>query len=137
MKARPSRAIISALRSIAIRLQFHTKTNTGTSMRRSRLRKRCLSRRTWQSATTECVTTRTRPGLPLVVEREREPDALTQKEVTRVTAEIYNSHFDKEHTDEIQLSVAGAQAVINKKLFCDRDMSQDAYRLIFNHKTQG
>lgn len=90
----------------------------------------------WRTGTWEGVTLAP-PVRPLTVELEGDLDALKAKEITRVTAEIHTSQFGKEHSDEIQLSVAGQQAVVSKKMFRDRDMETYAYRLIFNHKTAG
>jgi hypothetical protein len=77
------------------------------------------------------------PVRPLTVELEGDLEELKTKDITRVTAEVHVSQFAKEHTEEIQLSVAGGQPVVSKTIFRDRDMDKYAYRLIFNHKTAG
>lgn len=77
------------------------------------------------------------PVRPLTVELEGDLEALKAKDITRVTAELHVSQFAKEHGEEIQLSVAGAQPISSRTIFRDRDMDKYAYRLIFNHKTAG
>ena len=77
------------------------------------------------------------PVRPFTIELEGDLDALKAKDITRVTAEIHTSQFGREHIDEVQLPVGGAQALVTKKLFRDRDMEQFKYRLIFFHKSAG
>ncbi len=90
----------------------------------------------WNTGSWEGVTLAP-PVRPLIVELEGDLDALKAKDITRVTAEVHISQFGKEDSELIQLPVGGAVALINKKMFTDRDMPKYAYRLVFNHKTAG
>jgi len=85
---------------------------------------------TWEGVTLEPpVTTRT-------IELEADLDELQSSDITRVTAQIRYKRFDEEVESNIQLSARGDEAIINKKIFLDRDTNGYVYRLVLNHKTE-
>ncbi|MBE0677470.1 MAG: hypothetical protein IH592_01775 [Bacteroidales bacterium] len=77
------------------------------------------------------------PIKPVTVELEGDLDELKSSEITRVTAQVHFMKFGKEVEENIQLSVAAGEPVMQKTIYIDKNTRGYVYRLIFNHKTEG
>jgi len=77
------------------------------------------------------------PVKPVTVEVEADLDELKGSDITRVTAQIHYMKFGKEVEENIQLSAAAGEPVVQKTIFIDKNTRGYVYRLIFNHKTEG
>ena len=77
------------------------------------------------------------PVLPRTIELEADLDELKAHDITRVTAQIHYYKFQKETEHNIHISPAQGQPLVAEKIFADRAPAGYAYRLIFNHKTEG
>jgi len=90
----------------------------------------------WQRGTWEGVTL-TPPVAAHTIELEGDLDEMEDSEITRITAQIHYPKLGREMEANVNLSVAGKQPLVTKKLFMDREAKGYAYRLIVNHKRQG
>lgn len=77
------------------------------------------------------------PIKPVTVELEGDLDELKESDITRVTAQVHFMKFGKEVEENIQLSVAAGEPVVQKTIYIDKNTRGYVYRLIFNHKTEG
>ncbi len=77
------------------------------------------------------------PIKPVTVELEGDLDELKSSDITRVTAQVHFMKFGKEVEENIQLSVAAGDPVVQKTIYIDKNTRGYVYRLIFNHKTEG
>ncbi|MDI6828135.1 MAG: hypothetical protein QME62_06610, partial [Armatimonadota bacterium] len=90
----------------------------------------------WVRGSWEGVTL-TPPVRPVTIEFEGDIDAMKEKGITRVTAQLHYYQFGKEVETNIHISPAKNEPLVSTKIFMDRDKKNYAYRLIFNHKTAG
>lgn len=90
----------------------------------------------WQRGSWEGVTLAP-PVKPMTIEFEGDIDEMKQKDLTRATLQVHYYQFGKEAESNIQISPAKSERIASKKIFLDRDQKSYAYRVIFNHKTQG
>jgi len=77
------------------------------------------------------------PIKPVTIELEGDLDELKSSDITRVTAQVHYMKFGKEIEENIQLSAAAGEPVVQKTIFIDKNTRGYVYRLIFNHKTEG
>jgi hypothetical protein len=91
---------------------------------------------TWQKGMMQAITLKP-PVTPRVVEFEADLDKLKSTGITRVTLQVRYKKFDQEMEENLNISPASAQALVNKMLFMDRDTRGYVYRLVFNHQTEG
>jgi hypothetical protein len=77
------------------------------------------------------------PIKPVTIELEGDLDELKSSDITRVTAQVHYMKFGKEIEENIQLSAATGEPVVQKTIFIDKNTRGYVYRLIFNHKTEG
>lgn len=71
------------------------------------------------------------------VELEADLAQLGGAGVTRVTAEIRYPKLGEEAKENIQLSVAGGEPLVDKRIFMNNGAEGYVYRLIFNHREEG
>lgn len=90
----------------------------------------------WEKGNWEGVTLAP-PVVPRTIEVEGDLDALQAAGITRVTAQIHYPKFGQEVEENIQLSPAKGEPLVEKKIFVDRGSRGYAYRLVVNHKTEG
>lgn len=77
------------------------------------------------------------PIKPATIELEGDLDELKSSDITRVTAQVHYMKFGKEVEENIQLSAAAGEPVVQKTIYIDKNTKGYVYRLIFNHKTEG
>ncbi|MCB0840926.1 MAG: hypothetical protein KDD99_29865, partial [Bacteroidetes bacterium] len=77
------------------------------------------------------------PIKPMLMEVEADLDEMKAAGVTRITAQILYSKFNKLETTNIHISPAKGQPLVEQKLFADRYASGYAYRYIINTKEHG
>jgi hypothetical protein len=77
------------------------------------------------------------PVMPRVVEFEADLDKLKSIGITRITLQVRYKKNEQEMEENLNISPAAGQALVNKMIFVDRDTRGYAYRLIFNHKDAG
>jgi hypothetical protein len=77
------------------------------------------------------------PIKPVTIELESDIDEIKSSDITRVTAQIHYMKFGKEVEENIQLSAAAGEPIIEKTIYIDKNTKGYVYRLIFNHKTEG
>ena len=77
------------------------------------------------------------PIKPVTIELEGDLDELKNSDITRVTAQVHYMKFGTEVEENIQLSVAGGEPLVQKNIYIDKGTRGYVYRLIFNHKTEG
>lgn len=91
---------------------------------------------TWMVGEWEGVTL-SPPIRPVTIELEADIDELKNSDITRVTAQVHFMKFGKEVEENIQLSAAAGEPVVQKTIYIDKNTRGYVYRLIFNHKTEG
>ncbi len=91
----------------------------------------------WQHSNAMQAVTLVPPVVPRRIEFEGDLDALKAAGITRVTAQVHFMQFGREVEDNIQLPVAGGEALVSKTIFTDRDARGYAYRLIVFHAREG
>jgi hypothetical protein len=91
---------------------------------------------TWETGQMEAVTLKP-PVTPRNIEFEADLDKLKSIGVTRVTLQIRYRKFGQEMEENLNISPAAGQALVSKMVFMDRDTRGYAYRLVFNHQTEG
>jgi hypothetical protein len=74
---------------------------------------------------------------PRVIEFEADLDKLKAANISRVTLQVRYKKFDEEVEENINISPAKNESLVNKMLFMDRDTRGYVYRLVFNHTTEG
>ena len=77
------------------------------------------------------------PVRPRKIEFEADLDELKENGITRVTAQIHYLKFGEEVEENIQISPAKKEFLVEKTIFLDRQARGYAYRMVFNHKTEG
>jgi hypothetical protein len=77
------------------------------------------------------------PIKPVTIELEGDIDELKNSGITRVTAQVHYMKFGKEVEENIQLSAAAGEPIVQKNIYIDKNTRGYVYRLIFNHKTEG
>lgn len=77
------------------------------------------------------------PIKPVTIELEGDIDELKNSDITRVTAQVHYMKFGKEVEENIQLSAAAGEPIVQKNIYIDKNTRGYVYRLIFNHKTEG
>lgn len=90
----------------------------------------------WKKGSWEGVTLAP-PIKPKTIEIEADLEDLKKGDITRVTAQIHYKKYDREVEENIHISPAKGEPLVSKKIFMDRDANGYAYRLVFNHKTEG
>jgi len=91
----------------------------------------------WQKGSWEEAVTLASPVTYRKIEFEADLDDLKQKEITRVTAQMRYRQFGKEEEENIHISPARGEPLVEKNIFIDNDTKGYAYRLILSHKTEG
>ena len=77
------------------------------------------------------------PVTPRLIELEGDIDELKDNNITRVTAVLRYYKFGEEVETNIPLTVSKEEPLIPETIFTDRNTRGYAYRLVFNHKTEG
>jgi hypothetical protein len=90
----------------------------------------------WSKGKWEGVTL-TPPIKPRHVEVEADIDDLKANEITRVTAQIRYRKFGREIEENIPVSPARGEPLVERDLYIDSNTKGYAYRLIFSHKRLG
>jgi len=90
----------------------------------------------WRKGSWEGVTLAP-PVRSRTLEVEGDLAAMTASGITRVTVQVHYPRFGQEVEENIQISPAGGEALVKRRVFMDRDARGYAYRLIVNHKTEG
>ena len=90
----------------------------------------------WQKGSWEGVTLAP-PVVPRTIELEADLDELEAAEISRVTAQVRYYKFGDEVEENIHVSPARAESLVEKKIFTDRGTRGYVYRLILNHKREG
>lgn len=90
----------------------------------------------WEKGQMEAVALRP-PVSPRTIEFEADLDKLKTSGISRVTLQVRYSKFGQEMEENLNVSPAAGQPLVSKMLFMDRDTRGYAYRLIFNHTTEG
>ena len=88
-------------------------------------------KRDWQGVTL------TPPVVGRLFELEADLGLLEDADITRITAQVNYYQFGREVSENVHLSVAAGEPLVEKRLFMDRDTHGYAVRLILNHKTDG
>jgi len=91
----------------------------------------------WQKGSWEEAVTLASPVTYRKIEFEADIDDLKQKEITRVTSQVRYRQFGKEEEENIHISPARGEPLVEKNIFIDNDTKGYAYRLILSHKTEG
>ncbi len=90
----------------------------------------------WEKGQMEAVALQP-PVTPRVIEFEADLDKLRSTGISRVTLQVRYPKFGQEMEENINVSPAAGQPLVSKMLFMDRDTRGYAYRLVFNHTTEG
>ena len=90
----------------------------------------------WEKGQMQAITLKP-PVYPRTIDFEADLEKLKSIGVSRVTLQVRYKKFDQEMEENIHVSPAGGQALVNKMLFMDKDTRGYVYRLIFNHTTEG
>jgi hypothetical protein len=77
------------------------------------------------------------PVVPRVIEVEADLIELEDAEITRATVQIHYPRFGQEVEQNIHISPARGESLIEQRIFADRDARGYAYRLVLNHKRDG
>lgn len=77
------------------------------------------------------------PIYPRNIEFEADIDALKQMNISRATLQVRYRKFGQEYEDNISVSPAKNEPLVNKIIYTDNDTKGYAYRLVFNHTTKG
>jgi len=77
------------------------------------------------------------PVVPRTIEFEADLDELEENGITRVTAQIHYQKFGEEVEENIHVSPAKKEPLVERKIFLDQEARGYACRLVFNHKTEG
>lgn len=77
------------------------------------------------------------PVKPMNIEFEANLDVLKEMNVSRVTLQIRYKKFGVETEDNLNISPAQGQPLVNKILYADKDTKGYVYRLVFNHTEEG
>lgn len=90
----------------------------------------------WEKGQMEAVTLKP-PVTPRLIEFEADLDKLKAMNISRATLQIRYLKYGQEVEDNINVSPAAGQSLVNKMLFMDRDTRGYVYRLVFNSTTSG
>lgn len=77
------------------------------------------------------------PVKPLNIEFEANLDMLKEMNISRVTLQIRYKKFGEEIEDNLNVSPAQGQSLVNRILYADKDTKGYVYRLVFNHVEEG
>lgn len=77
------------------------------------------------------------PVVPRTIEVEGSLEDMLASGVTRLTVQIHYPKFGEEVEENIHLSPARGESLVEHRIFVDRNARGYAYRLIVNHKQQG
>lgn len=77
------------------------------------------------------------PVQPRLIEFEADLEKMKAMDMKRATLQIRYKKFGEEIEENIHVSPAQGQALVNKTIFTDKDSKGYMYRLIFNHATEG
>lgn len=77
------------------------------------------------------------PIKPRKLEFEADIDKLKEMGITRATLQVRYQKFGKEMETNIPISVVKKEPLVSQTIFTDRDQAGYAYRMIFNHQTEG
>lgn len=91
---------------------------------------------TWTKGQMEAVTLKP-PVVPRTIEFEADLDKLKAMNISRVTLQVRYKKYNEEIEENLNISPAKNEALVNKMLFMDRDTRGYVYRLVFNHTTEG
>ena len=91
----------------------------------------------WQHSNAMQAVTLVPPVVPRRIEFEGDLEALKAARITRVVAQVHYKQFGREVEENIQLPVAGAEPLVSKTIFTDRDARGYAYRLVIHHQQEG
>ncbi len=87
----------------------------------------------WQTSSWEGVTL-TAPLVARTIELEGDLAELEASGLTRVTAQVRYPRLGREVEENIPLSVARGEPLVEKTIYMDRDARGYAYRLVLNHR---
>jgi hypothetical protein len=90
----------------------------------------------WQKGQMTAITVAP-PVSPRLVEFEANLDTLKAVGITRATLQIRYLKFGQEMEENLHISPVQAQALVSTTVYTDKDTRGYAYRLIFNHATEG
>lgn len=90
----------------------------------------------WEKGQMEAVALRP-PVTPRVIEFEADLEKLKATGISRVTLQVRYQKFGQEMEENLNVSPAAGQPLVSKMLFMDREIRGYAYRLVFNHTTEG
>lgn len=90
----------------------------------------------WQKGNWEGVTL-TPPVVPRKIEVEADLDEMHSSDITRTTVQILYKKFGQATEENVHISPAKGEPLVEKVIFMDRDVKGYAYRLIVNHKEEG
>ena len=77
------------------------------------------------------------PVKPMNIEFEANLDVLKEMNISRVTLQIRYKKFGEEIEDNLNVSPAQGQSLVNRILYSDKDTKGYVYRLVFNHVEEG
>ena len=90
----------------------------------------------WQKGKLEAVTLKP-PVTPRTIEFEANLDDLKAANLSRATLQIRYMKFGVETEENISISPAKKEGLISQMLFTDRNTQGYAYRIIYNHTSEG
>jgi hypothetical protein len=77
------------------------------------------------------------PVEPRTIDFEASLDQLKEMSISRVTLQVRYKKFNQEIEDNLHISPAQGQALVNKTIYTDKNTRGYVYRLILNHTTEG
>lgn len=77
------------------------------------------------------------PVKPMNIEFEANLEQLKEMSISRVTCQIRYKKFGIEIEDNLNVSPAQGASLVNRILYADKDTRGYAYRMVFNHMTEG
>ncbi|NKB25291.1 MAG: hypothetical protein GKR87_13125 [Kiritimatiellae bacterium] len=90
----------------------------------------------WQKGSWEGVTL-SPPAASRIIEFEANLDEMKASGITRATVQIRYPKYAQEKEENIHISPARRESLVEKRIFTDPDAKGYAYRVIFNHKKEG
>ncbi len=90
----------------------------------------------WQKGQMQALTLKP-PVTPRLLEFEADLENMKAAGIRRITLQVRYKKFDQEMEENLAISPALGQALVNKMIFMDRDIRGYAYRLVFNHESMG
>ncbi len=77
------------------------------------------------------------PVKPRLIEFEANLEQLKEMGISRATLQVRYKKFNEEIEENLHVSPAQGQALVNKNIFTDKDTKGYVYRLVLNHTTEG